>query len=367
MRSTSGSSRAVLVNIPDRAAPCGQHPDRAAQCGQHPDRAAQCGQHLDRAAQCGQHPDRAAPCCQHLDRAAQCGQHPDRAAPCCQHPDRAAQCGQHPDRAAPCCQHPDRAAQRSTSRPRRTTPPPPSTRNAPRNETSLCHPDCRGGTDGLAARLASSSRAVPSIGRARRTISPPRPHSSAAHRYLIVSEHVFLPLTGRPWTYFPTSSPGTAVHPACGRCSERQEALSISRRGHRWAYVKCARCIKKPLFGRPENGLVNVKILLAVRQDKFHKIHALGILKKCLKFRIIPKRVSFNKSSVTKIMLIFSYPRKVSKGNRICWDRSDLPLIFAQSGLPSNSRSQPNRRGFPNFLLGTTCSPNLYSRGVSRP
>src|SRR6185312_1666482 len=73
------------------------------------------------------------------------------------------------------------------------------------------------------------------------------------------------------------------------RYRTRREALSIGRRGHRWAYVKCARFIKKPLFGRPENGLVDVKISLAVRQDKFHKIHALGILKKCLKFRITPK------------------------------------------------------------------------------
>ena len=109
-------------------------------------------------------------------------------------PDRAAQCGRHPDRAAPCCQPVGRGESPHRRR---------SARSAPRNETSLCHPDCRGGTDGLAARLDRSSRAVPSIGRARRTISPPRPHSSAAHRYLIVSEHVFLCFDGSPVDLIP--------------------------------------------------------------------------------------------------------------------------------------------------------------------
>ena len=42
-----------------------------------------------------------------------------------------------------------------------------------------------------------------SIGRARRTISPPRPHSSAARRYLIVSEHVFSTFDGSPVDVLP--------------------------------------------------------------------------------------------------------------------------------------------------------------------
>src|SRR4029077_16579054 len=106
--------------------------------------------------------------------------------------------------------------------------------------------------------------------------------------YIAPARVVFSMPTGRRWLRV-LPSPGTAVHPACGRCSERREALSIGRRGHRWAYVKCARYIKKPLFGRPENGLVNVKISLAVRQDKLHKIHALGILQKRLILRLTPK------------------------------------------------------------------------------
>ena len=73
----------------------------------------------------------------------------------------AARCARHPDRAAQCGQPFGRGESPHHRR---------SARSAPRKETSPCHPGCRGGTDGLAARLARSSRAVPSIGRARRTI-----------------------------------------------------------------------------------------------------------------------------------------------------------------------------------------------------